>query len=210
MAKARLSFAAAAAALLVCTGAAAQTFTDQVTTTQAQIQLLQTQKQLNDLLAADPVLTKMPKVVSVMSFGTEVKAKLMLASGVALTYAEGENINQRMRVVAITPRDVVVAITPTDTSRAAKGKKSPAPVLMPLEFMAGAQQNSQQAAFGMPGAPGTPVTSGPIPPGLMQAPPVIQGGSLANWPDRSSMQSVPSAVAPVAASPVVVAPPVQN
>jgi hypothetical protein len=156
----------------------AQTYADQIQQLDAQITLVQKQKQLQDNLGADSILSKMPKVVSVMTFGTDTKAKLMLSSGVSLTYGEGEVINSRMRVVAITPREVVVAVTPTEGVSPKRGKKVADPVLMPLEFMVGANQNAMHGVVGggMPGVPGTPV-QGPIPPGLMQAPPPMQGGS---------------------------------
>lgn len=167
-----------ALALGFSAAASAQTYADRIQQLDAQITLVQKEKQLQDNLGADAILTKMPKVVSVMTFGSDTKAKLMLSSGVALTYAEGEVINSRMRVVAITPREVVVAVTPTEGVAPKRGKKVADPVLMPLEFMAGAKQNAMpgMGAGGLPGIPGTPV-QGPIPPGLMQAPPPIQGGS---------------------------------
>ena len=174
----------------------AQTYADEVQRLDAQIALVQKQKQLQDNLGVDPLVSKMPKVVSVMTFGADTKAKLMLASGVALTYGEGEVINSRMRVVAITPREVVVAVTPTSGVAVKRGKKSPDPVLMPLEFMAGAQQGAFPMAGGMPGSPGTPIQNGPIPPGLLQAPPPIQGGSPAMSPPRA--QVAPSGAAPQA------------
>lgn len=157
----------------------AQTVADRIQETDAQIMLVQKQKQLQDNLGVDAILKAMPQVVSVMMFGAETKAKLMLASGVTLTYGEGEVINPRMRVVAITPREVVVAITPSGGAvKRQKGKKAADAVLMPLEFMAGARQNGFQPGLsgGMPGVPGTPVQAGPIPPGLMMAPPPVMGG----------------------------------
>lgn len=203
----RFVLAGAVCAALFATAAGAATIADKIQETDAQITLAQKQKQLMDNLGVDPILSKMPQVVSVMSFGGETKAKLMLASGVALSYGEGEVVNSRMRVVAITPREVVVAITPMEGVARPKGKKVE-PVLMPLEFLAGARQNSQQgAAGGLPGVPGTPVQSGPIPPGLMQAPPPIQGGFpavLAPAPVQAPVAApqAPAAQAAPAAVPV--------
>lgn len=192
------------AALAWSGAASAQTYADETQMLDAQILLSQKRKQLQDNLGADPILAKVPQVVSVMTFGAEIKAKLMLANGVALSYGEGEVINSRMRVVAITPREVVVAIIPNDGAKRS-GKKAAEPVLLPLEFMAGARQASPVPgmAGGMPGAPGTPVFSGPIPPGLMQAPPPIQGGSPASLPQGASAATGPAQApaAAVAASP---------
>lgn len=173
----------------------AQTLADQSLQLDAQISIVQKQKQLADQLGPDPILSKVPKVVSVMSFGVDTKAKLMLANGVVLTYGEGEVINQRMRVVAITPREVVVAISPSDSVGGKKGKAKD-PVLMPLEFMAGATTQNQTGTNGLPGTPGTPV--GPIPPGLMQPPPSIPGGNLASWPQPGGAGQ-PAAAGPVPA-----------
>lgn len=174
----------------------AQTFADQVRTIEAQIELAQKQRQLQDLLGEDTILTKLPQVVAVMAFGGETKARLMLKSGVTLTYGENEVINQRLRVVAITPREVVVAVTPAAGSKGAKGKKAPDPVLMPLEFIAGAAQSAgltgqQMQGQGLPGTPGTPVQSGPIPEALRQAPPAVPAGNLATWPDGARPQAEP-------------------
>lgn len=196
-----VGFGFALSVMLVAGPTVAATVADEIQATDAQIMLQQKRKQLKDNLEVDSILSKMPQVVSVMSFGGETKAKLMLASGVALSYGEGEVIHSRMRVVAITPREVVVAITPADGLGRAKGKKAE-PVLMPLEFLAGARQNNPQGfGGGMPGVPGTPVTSGPIPPGLMQAPPPVQGGSpmalMPAAPAVSPAQGVPSAPAAV-------------
>lgn len=184
---------AAALGLSFSTVASAQTYADRIQQLDAQIALVQKEKQLQDNLGADAILSKMPQVVSVMSFGADTKAKLMLASGVALTYGEGEVINSRMRVVAITPREVVVAVTPSEGVALKRGKKVADPVLMPLEFMAGARQGAMpgMGVGGPPGVPGTPV-QGPIPPGLMQAPPPIQGGSPVGMQPAPRVQSMPA------------------
>lgn len=203
MAKRFVLLGVACAALLVGSVGAA-TLADQIQETDAQITLVQKKKQLQDNLGVDPILSKMPQVVSVVSFGGETKVKLMLASGVALSYGEGEVVNSRMRVVAITPREVVVAITPTEGVARPKGKKVE-PVLMPLEFLAGARQNGAQGfPGGLPGVPGAPVQSGPIPPGLLQAPPPVQGGSPAMFAPAAAQQppQVPSAQAAPVAAPI--------
>ena len=199
--------AAIASSVAISGAAFAQTYADRIQELDAQIALVQKQKQLQDNLGTDAILAKLPQVVSVMNFGGESKAKLMLASGVALSYSEGEVINSRMRVVAITPREVVVAITPSEGVKPPKGKKKAEPVLMPLEFMAGARQAGGIAGGmpGMPGVPGTPVQAGPIPPGLMQAPPPIQGGSPMFFAP-AAQQSAPMAGAQMPAAAPMAAP----
>lgn len=176
------------ALVLAVNGASAvaqQTLADESLQLDAQLELAAKRKKLQDSIGADPILSRVPKVVSVISFGDQSKAKLMLANGVSLTYGEGDVINPQMRVVAITPREVVVAVDPTPAA-GTKSKKSKDPVLMPLEFMAGAQQVQMgMAGSASPGVPGTPVGAFPIPPALLQPPPVVASGSLASWPQTS-------------------------
>ncbi|WP_092942486.1 hypothetical protein [Paracidovorax wautersii] len=177
--------------VLCLSAQAQQTIADESLMLDAQIDLVAKRKKLQDSIGVDPILSRVPRVVSVISFGEQSKAKLMLPNGVALTYGEGDVINSQMRVVAITPREVVVAVQPSSaTGATGKGKKAKEPVLMPLEFMAGAQQiQVGSVAAGVPGTPGTPVGAFPIPPALLQNPPAMAGGSLGAWPQISGGSS---------------------
>ncbi len=170
----RIACIGAAMSAAMC--ASAQTPADQVINLDTAITIQSKLRQLNDLMGADPIVNQIPKVVSVLTFGEQTKARLLLTSGVTRTYEEGDLINARMRIAAVSPREVVVAITPSKPAGKSKG-----PVLMPLEFIAGARA-MQQGPQAM-GQPGQVVQNGIIPEGLMQSPPVGRApGAVGGWP----------------------------
>jgi hypothetical protein len=99
-------------------------------------------------------------VVAVYGFEPRLKARLLLAGGMTATFQEGDPIRGAMKVLAISPRAVVVSVK--------NGRRTTA---IPLEFVAAAAS----PAGGMPlppGMPGAPQPS-PVPPELLPPPPVL-------------------------------------
>ena len=168
MCKNPIGFIAVAAAIVGATGAHAQsTYADMVNSLEAQLNILQKREQVDAALRrnVDPSLTSLPQVVAVQGMEGDLKARLMLATGVIITYGEGDQINPVMQVAAITPRQVTVAVKPS-------GKKAKT-ALVPLQFQAGA---SMSAGGGMGGLMMPPIGVGaPLPPGLLPTPPAIPG-----------------------------------
>lgn len=184
----------------VCSASAQSTYADISLGLDAQLAILQKSEQVRAALLrnVDPALASLPQVVAVMGIEGELKARLLLSNGVVMTYAEGDQINQAMRVAAVTPRQVTVAVKPT-------GKKAKTE-LVPLQFQAGATMNG---AGGFPGV--NQQSSVPLPSGLIPAPPVIPGmqmpaplmqrpGQAGSSPSNPLVQSPPVVPASSAAA----------
>lgn len=162
-----------ALACLVATAANAQDRTpaDLAAENEVQLQLLQQQRQIRDMLGTDQILASLPTVISVMQFQGKSTARLALANGAVLTFAEGDEIMERMRLASVAPRAVQVSIEPLPN---AKSKK---PVRMKLAFKAAATTSPasgspiMQPAMPMQG--GMPPAPLAIPEGLLQMPPAL-------------------------------------
>lgn len=186
-----------ALACLVATAANAQDRTpaDLAAENEVQLQLLQQQRQIRDMLGTDQILASLPTVISVMQFQGKSTARLALANGAVLTFAEGDEIMERMRLASVAPRAVQVSIEPLPN---AKSKK---PVRMKLAFKAVAMSSpaggspTMQPAMPMQG--GMPPAPLAIPEGLLQMPPALprQGTST-----MTSSTAVPPAT-PVSNNP---------
>jgi hypothetical protein len=172
----------------------AGTLADRLNRMDAQVQLLRKKLELDQALSlsAGTSLGSLPRVVAVFGFEQQLQARLMLPGGMVSTYREGDVIRGSMKVVAITPRSVMVSVQ--------AGRKASA---LPLEFIAGAREGPGGGASLPPGMPAT----GPLPPELLPPPPVI--GSPMPAPTRAarSLETVPAgAIAPsVAVTPTAAA-----
>lgn len=193
-------------------GWAQSTYSDMSNQLDAEIQIYQKQEQLNNAKQrlVDPRLTSLPQVVAVLGLEGNLKAKLMLSSGVTLLYGEGESINPNMKVAAITTREVVVAVT------GVKSAKKNKPLLAPLAFLSGAQlQKSQSGMPAMGGSPQMPIPESLLPPlpmqlapmdsrsgaGVGQRAPAVPTGPQMASPAAQGPAGIPAA-APVQAPPV--------
>lgn len=136
------------------------TLADRLNRMDAQVQLLRKKLELDQALSltAGTSLGSLPRVVAVYGFEPLLQARLMLPGGMVSTYREGDVIRGSMKVVAITPKSVVVSVR--------SGRKTSA---LPLEFIAGAMEGQGGVA---PLPPGPPAT-GPLPPELLPPPPVV-------------------------------------
>lgn len=136
------------------------TLADRLSRMDAQVQLLRKKLELDQALSltAGTSLGSLPRVVAVYGFEPLLQARLMLPGGMVSTYREGDVIRGSMKVVAITPKSVVVSVR--------SGRKTNA---LPLEFIAGAMEGQGGAAPLPPGPP----ASGPLPPELLPPPPVV-------------------------------------
>ena len=180
-----------AAIAAAATASTSQTFSDKVDEIDAQIQLLEKQKQLQDALqrSAGGSLGDLPRIVSISGVDGALTSRVLYSTGRVATIAEGAQIASGVKVVAMTSNAVMVQI--------GTGKKNK---VVPLDFMVGAQSP------GMPGAmPGMPpsITPGlpmPLPPELLPQPPSV-GVTAAVRPATAPM------VAPAAGLPVSVAAP---
>ncbi|WP_291518967.1 type IV pilus biogenesis protein PilP [Acidovorax sp.] len=186
--------------LVIGTEAKAQTFADELNRLEGQLQLLQKREQVNAALQrqVDPSITSLPQVVAVLGMEGDLKARLLLATGATLTYGEGDSISAQMKVASITPREVVVAIQSSK-------KKASKPILAPLRFMAGANQNGMQGlqgGIGMPGMPfaGSGAAPMPLPEGLLPSPPIITFGGFPPAPAPQPAQTQPASVSRVPAA----------
>lgn len=173
----------------------AATVADQLVAAEVQLELGQKQKQIEDTLSSDAIMNQLPRVVSVMQFGSQKSVRLLMPSGAVQTFAPGDEITKRMRVGDIGSRRVSVVITPLPSARA-KG-----PVTVPIDFVARAQNNGGGMGAGVVAGLGTPgQATGPIPIELRQAPPAMpyQGAIPWNGAGLRSSQAVPTQAAPSA------------
>ena len=168
------------------------TLADRLNRMDAQVQLLRKKLELDQALSltAGTSLGSMPRVVAVYGFAQELQARLMLPGGMVSTYREGDIIRGSMKVVAITPRSVLVSVQ--------AGSKLNA---VPLEFIAGTRDGQGGAA---PLPPGMPAT-GPLPPELLPPPPVVgrplpAPARAARGPEAATAAAPGTAVPPVAAT----------
>lgn len=178
-----------AAIAAVATASTSQTFSDKVDEIDAQIQLLDKQKQLQDALqrSAGGGMGDLPRIVSISGVDGALTSRVLYSTGRVATVAEGAQIASGVKVVAMTSNAVMVQI--------GTGKKTK---VVPLDFMVGAQ------TAGMPGVPGVPgmppaITPGvpmPLPPELLPAPPSV--GVTAPVRPAIAPMAAPSAGAPVA------------
>ncbi|CAN7626319.1 hypothetical protein LJR189_004720 [Acidovorax delafieldii] len=191
-----------ASSSFVCSASAQSTYADISLGLDAQLAILQKSEQVRAALLrnVDPALASLPQVVAVMGIEGELKARLLLSNGVVMTYAEGDQINQAMRVAAVTPRQVTVAVKPS--SKKAKTE------LVPLQFQAGATMNGAGGFPGMSQPSSVPLPSGLIPaapviPGMQMPAPLMQrqgqaGSAPSSNPQVQSPASVPAATAAAA------------
>lgn len=184
----------AALAVIALGGTAqAQTLADELNRRQAQIQLLESQEQLNKALqrAADPILSKMPQILAISGMEGDLGARLILANGTVGTYKEGDTVRGSMKVVGITHKAVMVSMA---------SPRSKKPTVMALEFVPGGQSRGA----GPTGSPGGTASMGavgaplPIPVELLPAPPRVNLGTPV--PQVSAVAPTAS-VAPAAAQP---------
>jgi type IV pilus biogenesis protein PilP len=138
------------------------TLADRLSTMDAQLQLLRKQFELDQALSISAVTTvgALPRVVAVYGFEPRLQARLLLAGGMTATFQEGDAIRGAMKVLAISPRAVLVSVK--------NGRRTAA---IPLEFVAPAVP----ASAGMPlppGQPGAPQPA-PVPPELLPPPPAL-------------------------------------
>jgi type IV pilus biogenesis protein PilP len=179
--------------------ASAQSFADQSNEIQAQIQILEQRRMLNEALqkAADPLLSSMPRVLSILGMENDLSARLILANGTVSNFRVGEVIRGSMTVAAITPRSVLVKF----------GKKKNS--VLALEFVAGATTGSPGAGAAGASVSGSRVgQSMPVPVELLPAPPrvnlapapIAAPASPGATPASSNANPAPGpAVTPVAA-----------
>jgi hypothetical protein len=177
------------ATAMPCLGADDETGTlaDRLNRMDAQVQLLRKKLELDQALSltAGTSLGSLPRVVA-----QDLQVRLMLPSGMVSTYREGDVIRGSMKVVAITPKSVMVSVQ--------AGRRLNA---MPLEFIAGVRDGPGGAS---PLPPGMPAT-GPLPPELLPPPPVVGSPLPARarppiGPDTSPAGAASAAGAPVSAT----------
>lgn len=138
------------------------TLADRLSTMDAQLQLLRKQFELDQALSISAITSVgvLPRVVAVYGFESRLQVRLLLAGGMTATFQEGDPIRGAMRVLAISPRAVVVSVK--------NGRRTTA---IPLEFVAAAAPTTG----GMPLPPGMPgaVQPAPLPPELLPLPPAL-------------------------------------
>ncbi|GEM_PF-2366463 len=167
----RISKRVALTAALVVTSmhAVGQTLADQLNTMSAQVQLLRKRVELNQALAqsAGVDVASLPRVIAVYGMEKKLQARLLMASGMVSTFEEGDTIRGSMKVAAITPKAVIVAVS--------KGKGTKDVAMLPLDFVTGATMpgSGPGGAIPLPGGPLGGASSGPVPPELLPAPPVV-------------------------------------
>lgn len=180
-ARAMLAVLALAAALSAAVPAYAQpkTLADRSAEADVTLELMQKDRQIQDMLATDPILRQMPAVVSVVVLQGKRTARLAMPNGVIQTFEEGDEIADRMHLRSVALRMVRVMIQPLPNA------KSRTPVSLPLQFYAARGAGASGVMGGLPGMPGMPGAMGAmqmpgmpaaplaIPPGLIQAPPAL-------------------------------------
>lgn len=122
-------------------------FEDRKSVMDAQIELVNKQKALNDALRqlAGTSAIGLPLIISTGQVGNAKSARLLLPNGVISPFREGEMIRPGMVVTAIAPKQVMVTVV--------NNKKA---VTVPLEFMgpptdpSRAQNPSQNQATAVP------------------------------------------------------------
>jgi type IV pilus biogenesis protein PilP len=163
---ARRALATAVVLSAIVSSACAQTepptLADRLSLMDAQLQLLRKQFELDQALSISAITTvgTLPRVVAVYGFEPKLQARLVLAGGMTATFQEGDPIRGAMKVLAISPRAVVVSVK--------NGRRTSA---ITLEFVAVAVPT----AGGMPlppGMPGAPQPA-PVPPELLPLPPAL-------------------------------------
>ncbi|WP_026432915.1 hypothetical protein [Paracidovorax oryzae] len=190
------------AAVALAAGAHAQprTLADRAAEADVTLELLQKDRQIQDMLATDPILRQLPTVVSVVVLQGKRTARLAMPNGVIQTFEEGDEIADRMHLRSVALRMVRVMIQPLPNA------KSRAPVSLPLSFHAARTTGTPGYPGGLQGAgagpmsavqmPGMPAAPLAIPPGLLQAPPAIP----ATRPPTEQPMSAPRADASQAAA----------
>lgn len=149
---------------------------DKIAEAEVTLELLQKQRQINDMLGSDPILRALPSVVSVFVLQDKKSARLALANGVVQTFNEGDVITERMKLLSVSARRVRVQIEPLPN---AKSKKS---VPMALTFKPANTALATPSGAGMATgyAAGIPAAPLAIPAGLMQSVPML-GTSSGLW-----------------------------
>jgi hypothetical protein len=147
------AFNRAVAGMLVvaCAGAVqtqaygAETFDDQKSKLDAQIELVRKQRELNQELrqSAGAAVIGLPTIISISRFGGQRVARLQMPGGSADYYREGEPIRQGMTVSVITAKQVIVSIR--------NGKNE---VALPLEYAAAPAMPGMAGAAGAAGSNG--------------------------------------------------------
>lgn len=176
------------AAITCCGSAYSQSglsFDDRRAQLDAQTELVTKEIVLQDALRrlAVPGQSGLPSILAIMGLEGRYTARLLQPSGVASYFRENETIRPGMVVSAITEKGVIVRIGKGKTARA-----------VALDFTTGAS-----TSVSLPGLPpGAP--SGPLPPELLPAPPVVQvGPSRRSQPAAAPAQQQAQAPAAVEA-----------
>jgi type IV pilus biogenesis protein PilP len=113
---ARRALATAVVLSAIVSSACAQTepptLADRLSLMDAQLQLLRKQFELDQALSISAITTvgTLPRVVAVYGFEPKLQARLVLAGGMTATFQEGDPIRGAMKVLAISPRAVVVSV----------------------------------------------------------------------------------------------------
>ncbi|GKS73268.1 hypothetical protein AVME950_00250 [Acidovorax sp. SUPP950] len=156
-----------------------KTLADRSAEADVTLELMQKDRQIQDMLATDPILRQLPTVVSVVVLQGKRTARLAMPNGVVQTFEEGDEIADRMHLRSVALRMVRVMIQPLPNA------KSRAPVSLPLQFHATRSPGVAGVPGGLPGmpgmtgamgamqVPGMPAAPLAIPPGLIQAPPAL-------------------------------------
>ncbi|WP_198970941.1 hypothetical protein [Xylophilus sp. ASV27] len=189
---------------LAAGGAHAQhkTIADRAAEAEVTYELLMKQRQINDMLVADPILKQLPAVASVLILQDKRTARLVMPNGVVQTFAEGEEIAERMHLRSVSPRMVRVLIEPLPNA------KSRAPVALALPFAPTRGGGTSIGVSGFPGpmgpgqVPGMPAAPLAVPPGLIQAPPTLPfAGAAARTAPAGTMAPPPGPSADTQVSP---------
>lgn len=164
---------ALASVLSFAAHASEQTPGDKIAEIEVTLELLQKQRQVNDMLGADPIVRALPSVVSIFVLGDKKTARLAMPGGVVQSFDEGDEIIERMKLLSVSARRVQVQIVPLPN---AKSKK---PVALALAFKPGINASASGAQpTALAGMPAAPLS---IPAGLMQATPMLPSPS-GLWP----------------------------
>lgn len=172
---------------------------DRTNKLRAQVELLNLEAELQRALARNvsPELTALPKIIAIYGMESKLQARLLLSGGMVSTFSEGDNIRSTMKVVAITPKSVVVRVT--------NGQKSAA---LPLDFISNGQPGVPGALPGVGGMP-SPMSGSPLPPELLPSAPSVGGPVVAPRPGAAAAPAaaVPAAQATAGAAPAAQAAP---
>lgn len=184
------TFAAVMVALGVASAGHAQEepLADRTNKLRAQVELLNLEAELQRALTRNvsPELSALPKIIAIYGMESKLQARLLLSGGMVSTFAEGDTIRSTMKVVAITPKSVVVRIT--------NGQKSAA---LPLDFISSGQTGAPGGLPGLGGMP-SPLSGSPLPPELLPSAPSVGGPVVA---PRPAAAAAPAAQATAGAAP---------